>query len=226
MNVKENLINITKLLPNEVTLVAVSKTKPNEMIEEAYAIGQRHFGENKVQDLVEKQAALPEDIRWHFIGHLQTNKVKYIAPFVHLIHAVDSLKLAKEIDKRASQHNRVISVLIQAKIASENTKFGLSFDEIKTLLSSTEFQGLQNIKVVGLMGMATNTDNLDQVKSEFRSLKSFAKELISQNLLGQNFNVISMGMSNDFQLAIEEGSNMVRIGSTIFGARNYSVPTK
>lgn len=226
MNVKENLINITKLLPNEVTLVAVSKTKPNEMIEEAYAIGQRHFGENKVQDLVEKQAALPEDIRWHFIGHLQTNKVKYIAPFVHLIHAVDSLKLAKEIDKRASQHNRVISVLIQAKIASENTKFGLSFDEIKTLLSSTEFQGLQNIKVVGLMGMATNTDNLDQVKSEFRSLKSFAKELISQNLLGQDFNVISMGMSNDFQSAIEEGSNMVRIGSTIFGARNYSVPTK
>lgn len=226
MNVKENLINITKLLPNEVTLVAVSKTKPNEMIEEAYAIGQRHFGENKVQDLVEKQAALPEDIRWHFIGHLQTNKVKYIAPFVHLIHAVDSLKLAKEIDKRASQHNRVISVLIQAKIASENTKFGLSFDKIKTLLSSTEFQELQNIKVVGLMGMATNTDNVDQVKSEFRSLKSFAKELITQNLLGQDFNVISMGMSNDFQLAIEEGSNMVRIGSTIFGARNYSVPTK
>ncbi len=217
-SITENLQRILSELPEYVTLIAVSKSKPNKAIEEAYAAGHRHFGENKVQELQRKQPDLPEDIHWHFIGHLQRNKVRYMAPFVHMIHGVDSLRLAKEIDKRAEQNERITDILLQVHIAEESTKFGLSFDELKALVNSGELAGLEHICVRGLMGMATFTDDMDQVRREFRSLKNVF-DRIGPSL--PHCDTLSMGMSNDFKVAIEEGSTMVRIGSDIFGARNH-----
>lgn len=203
-------------------LVAVSKTKPNELIIEAYSAGQRVFGENKVQELVEKQTQLPEDIEWHMIGHLQRNKVKYIAPFVHLIHGVDTVKLLKEINKEGKKNDRAIPCLLQVHIAKEETKFGFSSTEIEEFLASDLLDGLENISIVGLMGMATNTSDQNQVRAEFAGLNSLFDHLKSTYAHAQlNLKEISMGMSGDYRIAIEEGSTMVRIGSTIFGARNY-----
>jgi pyridoxal phosphate enzyme (YggS family) len=219
MGVKENLLHLKKELPPHVTLVAVSKTKTVEMMREAYDAGQRDFGENYVQELVEKQALLPADIRWHFIGHLQTNKVKYIASFVHLIHGVESLKLLREINKQAARNGRVIQVLLQLHIAMEETKFGLSFDECRDLLFGEEIRPLQNIKVAGLMAMASNTEDKDLVKREFLSVKDFYD---SVKILRPSLTILSYGMSGDYELAIESGSNMVRIGSLIFGERQYT----
>ncbi len=219
--IKENLTQINNTLPDHVTLVAVSKTKPITDIQEAYDAGQRVFGENKVQEMVTKHDELPKDIQWHMIGHLQRNKVKYMAHFVDLIHGVDSFKTLKEIDKQAKKHNRVINCLLQAHIAQENTKFGFSFNEMDEIINSDEFKDLNNIKVVGLMGMATFTDNQNQIKEEFTSLKSYFDS--KKSFQSQNFELktLSMGMSGDYQLAIDCGSTMVRIGSSIFGVRNY-----
>lgn len=216
--IKEKLDRINSSIPENVSLVAVSKTKPIADLQEAYDAGQRVFGENKIQEMVGKYEELPKDIRWHMIGHLQRNKVKYMAHFVNLIHGVDSLKTLKEIDKQAKKHNRVISCLLQARIAKEETKFGLPFDEIKSILESEEYASLSNVKVEGLMGMATFTDDQDQLKQEFDSLKALFDELKIQN---PAFETLSMGMSGDYLLAISCGSTMIRVGSSIFGARNY-----
>ena len=205
---------------NKIKLVAVSKTKPKENIEVLYSLGQRVFGENKVQELVEKHELLAKDIEWHFIGHLQKNKVKYIAPFVSLIHSLDSIKLLKEINKQAKKNNKIINCLLQAKIAKEETKFGLSFIEIENILSSEEFAALKNIKIVGFMGMATFTDNEQQLEKEFSSLKSFFDQQKQQTETANcKLQTLSMGMSGDYKLAIENGSTMIRIGSSIFGSR-------
>lgn len=217
MNITENIANLKLKTPSQVTLVAVSKTKPNEAILEAYKAGQRDFGENYVQELVDKHEQLPKDIHWHFIGHLQSNKVKYIAPFVHLIHGIDSLKLLQEVNKQALKNNRVIDCLLQIYIAQEETKFGLSFEECETLLNSSEYKQLQNVKVRGFMAMASNTEDEKQIRTEFKSLKEFAEKIP-----GFGFRVLSFGMSSDYKIAIEEGSTMVRIGSLIFGERNYN----
>lgn len=219
MSIQENLAEIKADLPEGVTLVAVSKTKPNEAILEAYEAGQRVFGENKVQDMVQKWEAMPKDIEWHMIGHLQRNKVKYMAEFVSLIHGVDSLKLLKEIDKQAQKHNRVIPCLLQMHIAEEDTKFGLDEDDLNALLASSEFKQMKHVKIMGLMGMATFTDNENQVRKEFARLKSLFENL---KLQLPEISILSMGMSGDYGIAITEGSTMVRIGSSIFGARNYS----
>jgi len=216
--IKENLSSILSSIPEEVKLVAVSKTKPIADILEAYNAGQRVFGENKIQEMVSKYDELPKDIQWHMIGHLQRNKVKYMAHFVDLIHGVDSLKTLKEINKQAKKHNRIINCLLQARIALEETKFGLSFDDISSIITSEELKELQNIQIVGLMGMATFTDNQEQLSEEFTSLKNFFNQLKNKN---QKLNILSMGMSGDYQLAIQKGSTMVRVGSAIFGARNY-----
>ncbi|WP_207893777.1 YggS family pyridoxal phosphate-dependent enzyme [Tenacibaculum sp. M341] len=219
--IAENLINIKNKLPENVTLVAVSKTKPISDLQEAYNAGQRIFGENKIQEMVTKYDELPKDIEWHMIGHLQRNKVKYMAHFVSLIHGVDSFKTLKEIDKQAKKHDRVINCLLQARIAKEETKFGLTFQEIKNILFSEEIKELKNINVVGLMGMATFTDDQEQLKSEFNDLKALFNEI---NISGKDkFTTLSMGMSGDYQLAIDCGSTMVRIGSSIFGNRNYKI---
>lgn len=218
MSVSNAIIKIKSELPSHVTLVAVSKTKPNELINQAYLAGQIDFGENYVQELVDKHQELPKDIRWHFIGHLQTNKVKLIAPFVNLIHGVDSLKLLEEINKQAQKNNRIINCLLQIYIAQEDSKFGLSFDECKDLLQSNSYLNLKNICVVGLMAMASNTDDNEQLKKEFLSLKKFHESMVTIQL---PLNILSFGMSSDYQLAIECGSNMIRIGSSIFGERNY-----
>jgi len=212
MSISENIQTLKKKLPNEVTLVAVSKTKPITDIEQAYNSGQLIFGENKVQELVEKHEKLPKDIQWQMIGHLQTNKVKYIAPFVDLIHGVDSEKLVKEIDKRARQNNRSIDCLLQVNIATESTKFGFSEEEVHRIMKHKE--DLKNINIVGLMGMATFTENKIQIKEEFSFLSEIYKKY-------EQMNILSMGMSGDYKIAIECGSTMVRIGSTIFGNRNY-----
>ena len=217
-NVGENTINFKKNIPENVTLVAVSKTKPMSMILEAYAIGQRIFGENKVQDLVDKYEALPKDIEWHMIGHLQTNKVKYIAPFVNLIHGVDSLKLLTEINKRAKNASRIQPLLLQIHIADEETKFGLSFVEANEILTLSKTEELKHISIKGFMGMSTNTPDKSQVKKEFKSLNDFFE---SKRIDHPEIDVLSMGMSGDYELAIANGSNMIRIGSTLFGARNY-----
>lgn len=216
-----NLNSVKEQIPANVTLVAVSKTKPNEDILEAYEAGQRIFGENRVQELTDKHETLPKDIAWHMIGHLQSNKVKYIAPFVSLIHAVDKDKLLFEIDKEAKKNNRVIPVLLQFHIAEEETKFGLSLYEAEELLRSERFGSLKNVEVVGVMGMATFTDDESQVRKEFKTLKKIFTDL-KQNFFSDqvSFKEISMGMSGDFQLAIDEGSTMVRIGSSIFGSRS------
>ncbi len=218
--IKENLIEIKKTIPANVTLVAVSKTKPIADIQEAYNAGQRVFGENKIQEMVTKFDALPKDIEWHMIGHLQSNKVKYMAHFVNLIHGVDSFKTLKEINKQAKKHHRVINCLLQARIAKEETKFGLSFLDIDTIISSEELLELQNIKIVGFMGMATFTDNQKQLEDEFTCLANFFKNKQKTTLKPT---ILSMGMSGDYQLAIKNGSTMVRIGSAIFGVRNYIV---
>ena len=219
MSIQENLKTIETTIPAHVTLVAVSKTKPVEDLQEAYAAGMRDFGENKIQEMCDKYEVLPKDIRWHMIGHVQTNKVKYMAPFVHLIHGVDSLKLLKEIHKQAEKNNRVIDVLLQQFIADEETKFGLDKEEIQHIMQE-EIQHLPNVRVVGLMGMATFTDDEKQIRNEFKTLKSNFDSL-KNNF--DNLTVLSMGMSGDYQVAIEEGSTMVRIGSSIFGHRNYSI---
>ena len=219
MSIQENLKTIESTIPEHVTLVAVSKTKPVEDLQEAYDAGIRDFGENKIQEMCDKYEVLPKDIRWHMIGHVQTNKVKYMAPFVHLIHGVDSLKLLKEIHKQAEKNNRVIDVLLQQFIADEETKFGLDKEEIQHIMQE-EIQHLPNVRVVGLMGMATFTDDEKQIRNEFKTLKSNFDSL-KNNFY--NLTVLSMGMSGDYQVAIEEGSTMVRIGSSIFGHRNYSI---
>ncbi|MBL7931729.1 MAG: YggS family pyridoxal phosphate-dependent enzyme [Bacteroidia bacterium] len=222
MSVRENLLHIKRELPAGVTLIAVSKTKPNYMLQEAYDAGQRDFGENYVQELVTKAEQLPKDIRWHFIGHLQSNKVKYIAPFVHLIHGVDSLKLLQEINKQALKQKRIIDCLLQIYIAKEETKFGLSFEECEELLHSDVFAGLKNIRIRGFMAMASNTGSEDIIRQEFRSLKEFSDRVTSIMFPNCEFGVLSYGMSGDYKIAIEEGSTMVRIGSSIFGERNYN----
>ena len=219
MSIQENLHKIKASLPSNVTLIAVTKTHPVEKLMEVYTAGHKIFGENKVQELCDKQVVLPKDIAWHLIGHLQSNKVKYIAPFVALIHSVDSFKLLAEIDKQAKKSNRVIDCLLQIFIASEETKFGLDFTEAEQLLSGTEIQALQNIRIVGLMGMASNTSNTAQVKMEFHTLKTFFEAQKNQKSSNVQLSILSMGMSSDYELAIEEGSNMVRVGSAIFGAR-------
>ena len=216
-SISDNLERIKSGLPGHVTLVAVSKTKPNEAIEEAYGAGHRDFGENKVQELQVKGPSLAKDIHWHFIGHLQRNKVKYIAPFVHLVHGVDTLRLAEEINKRAAQNNRVIDILLQVHIAEESTKFGLSVSELVELVESKALHSLERIRVRGLMGMATFTSDQDHVRREFKNLKT-AFDQIKTSFPACD--TLSMGMSNDYQIAIEEGSTMVHIGTDIFGSRN------
>mgnify|MGYP001222365898 FL=1 len=213
MSIADQLVSIKSKLPKTVTLVAVSKTKPNTDILAAYTAGQRVFGENKVQELVKKQEELPKDIQWHMIGHLQRNKVKFIAPFVTLIHGVDNLKLLQEIDKRAAQNNRKIDCLLQVHIAKEDTKFGFGIHEIKEVLLATS--SFKNISIVGLMGMATFTDDNNQIKEEFESLKT-----VFDSIKNDKITTLSMGMSGDYPLAIEQGSTMVRVGSAIFGHRN------
>lgn len=218
--IAERIQQLKNELPENVQLIAVSKTKPNEDIQVAYDAGQRVFGENKVQELVDKYESLPKDIEWHLIGHLQTNKVKYIAPFVHLIHAVDSLKLLQEINKQALRNERVIKCLLQFFIASEDTKFGFSIEEAQEMLVSPEFIALKNINIVGVMGMASFVDDEKQVEKEFKNLHRYF-QLLKSSVFKSNadFKEISMGMSGDYKIAIAEGSTMVRIGSTIFGNR-------
>ena len=211
---------LNNLAPTSTTLVAVSKTKPAEAIQELYDQGQRIFGENRVQELTWKYEALPKDIEWHAIGHLQTNKVKYIAPFVAMIHSVESLKLMKEISKQAKKNEREIEVLLQFHIAEEDTKFGLDLSESQEILNSDFYKNAKNIKVVGVMGMATFTDDKNQVRNEFRTLKNIFDKLKKEFFESDNnFKEISMGMSGDYELAVEEGSTMVRIGSLLFGKR-------
>ncbi|WP_299522635.1 YggS family pyridoxal phosphate-dependent enzyme [Winogradskyella sp.] len=218
MSISKNLLEIKSSLPEHVSLVAVSKTKPVSNLMEAYNAGQRIFGENKIQEMVEKHEQMPKDIQWHMIGHVQRNKVKYMAEFVSLIHGVDSLKLLSEIDKQAKRHDRIIDCLLQIKIAKEDSKFGMSAKDASALLLSEEFSELKNINILGLMGMATFTDNMKQIENEFNFLKSTFDELKIQC---PKLKIISMGMSGDYQLAIDCGSNMIRVGSSIFGARNY-----
>lgn len=220
MNINNKITNLNQTLPSGCKLVAVSKTQPLEKLEEAYAAGQRIFGENKVQEVVPKFEALPKDIEWHMIGHLQSNKVKFIAPFIHLIHSVDSARLLEEINKQATKVGRTIPCLLQLHIAKEETKFGFSEEEVTEFLSSPSFKNLQNVKIIGLMGMATFSDNPEQVRNEFRRLKKFFDSLKNSSLpTGVEMKELSMGMSGDYKMAIEEGSTMVRVGSAIFGSR-------
>jgi len=220
MSLADRIYLLKEEIPQDVVLVAVSKTKPVELIREAYDAGQRVFGENKVQELVDKWEVLPKDIEWHLIGHLQSNKVKYIAPFVSLIHSVDSFKLLQEINKQGEKNNRVIPCLLQFHIAQEETKFGLSFEEAEEILQSREFVEMHHISIVGLMGMASFTENEEQVRDEFRNLHNYFM-ILKSNYFKYNpdFKVLSMGMSGDYKLAIEEGSNMIRVGSSLFGNR-------
>lgn len=220
MSIRDNLATIQKTIPQQVTLVAVSKTKPVSDLLVVYDAGQRHFGENKVQEMVEKHELLPTDIHWHLIGHLQTNKVKYIAPFVYLIHAVDSFKLLEEINKQGAKNNRVIDCLLQFHIAQEETKFGLTFEEAESILQSREFVEMENVRIRGLMGMASFVDNKEQIHDEFRNLYNYFSIIKSHYFkYNSDFDTLSMGMSGDYQIAIEEGSTMVRVGSSIFGER-------
>lgn len=222
MYIAGNIAKIKNSLPKEVNLVAVSKTKPNEDILVVYNSGHKRFGENKVQELVQKYEQLPKDIEWHFIGHLQTNKVKFIAPFVHLIHGVDSLKLLKVIDAEAKKNKREIACLLQFHIAEEDTKFGLTLTEAREILGSTEFKSFKNVIIAGVMGMATFTDNREQIRNEFKMLKTIFNVLKNEYFSAvKSFTEISMGMSDDYDIAIEEGSTLIRVGSKIFGERNY-----
>ena len=222
--IQENLNNVRATVPSNVTLIAVSKTKPISDLQEAYDAGQRIFGENKALEMRDKYQELPKDIQWHFIGHLQTNKIKYIAPFVTLIHAIDSLSLLEAVNKEAAKNNRIIDCLLQFHIAQEETKFGLDIDEAKSLLESEIYKNLKNIRVCGVMGMATFTEDVVQVRNEFKNLKNIFETLKENYFKGNDsFKEISMGMSDDYPIAIEEGTTMVRVGSKIFGARNYNV---
>ncbi|AMM52087.1 alanine racemase [Rufibacter sp. DG15C] len=227
MSIQESIQEFNKRLQgSNCQLIAVSKTHPVELIREAYAAGQRAFGENKVQEMMEKQPSLPEDVQWHMIGHLQTNKVKYIAPYVHLIQSVDSLKLLQEINKQALKYDRVIDVLLQFYIAEEETKYGLSLEEAQQLLRSEAFKELQNVRICGVMGVATNTESDEELQKEFRALRAIFDTLKQEFFAGaESFKEISMGMSSDYQLAIAEGSTMIRVGSAIFGHRNYNLPS-
>jgi pyridoxal phosphate enzyme (YggS family) len=216
MSIAQNLTEIKSQLPSHVTLVAVSKTKPVTDLMEAYNAGQRIFGENKIQEMTDKWEQMPKDIEWHMIGHVQTNKVKFMAEYVSLIHGVDSLKLLQEINKQAKKYNRIIDCLLQIHIAEEETKFGLDEEELNHILTSDDFKSLENIKIVGLMGMATFTENQNQIEKEFNHLKTIFDKLKTQN---SELKTLSMGMSGDYQLAISCGSTMVRIGSSIFGTR-------
>lgn len=220
MNIKNNINQVKQMLPAGCELIVVTKTQPIEKLLEAYEAGHRAFGENKVQELAQKAHLLPNDTQWHLIGHLQSNKVKYIASFVHLIHSVDSLKLLQEIDKQAKKANRTIPCLLQVHIASEETKFGFSPEEVIALMSSPELASLKSVVIKGLMGMATFTDNSNQVRNEFRSLKNLFNTLKNNKLANCDFTTLSMGMSGDYLIAIEEGSTMVRVGSAIFGERH------
>jgi hypothetical protein len=218
--IKENLNRINTELPSDVLLVAVSKTKTAQMIQDAYQEGHKVFGENKVQEMIEKHAVLPQDIEWHLIGHLQSNKVKYIAPFVSLIHSVDSSKLLKEINKQGRKCERTIECLLQFNIAQEESKYGLNLEEAIEILGSEEFAAFENISITGIMGMATFTKNKEQVREEFRTLENYFNVLKSHYFKFNNsFKHISMGMSGDYKIAIEQGSTIVRIGSLIFGSR-------
>jgi hypothetical protein len=229
MSIKDNLLKIKSTIPSKVTLIAVSKTKPVSDLMEAYNAGQRVFGENKIQEMTQKWEQMPKDIQWHMIGHVQTNKVKYMAEYVNLIHGVDSLKLLQEINKQAAKHNRVIDCLLQIHIAEEESKFGLDENELEEILHFVQTRGnaeqsgandkLKNLKIVGLMGMATFTDNQSQIKKEFLNLKSTFDKINSLSIFNYRLSIISMGMSGDYKLAIECGSTMVRIGSSIFGNR-------
>ena len=220
MSIKDNLLEIKSQLPENVTLVAVSKTKPISHLMEAYNAGQRIFGENKIQEMTEKWEAMPKDIQWHMIGHVQTNKVKFMAQYVSLIHGVDSFKLLEEINKQALKNNRTIDCLLQMHIATEDTKFGLDELELNEILNSDNFKNLKNIRIAGLMGMATFTDNQAQIEKEFKNLKTIFDDKKSLSTINCQFSILSMGMSGDYQLAIDCGSNMIRIGSSIFGTRN------
>lgn len=222
MSIKNNLNNITNTIPENVTLIAVSKTQPVASILEAYQTGQRAFGENKIQEMAEKFDVLPKDIEWHMIGHLQSNKVKYMAQFVHLIHGVDSFKTLQEINKQALKNNRNINCLLEVKIATEETKFGLSFAEAEQLLKSEELKNLKNINISGLMGMASFTENNEIISAEFKTLKTFFDSLQKHKSFNVNPTILSMGMSGDYKIAIEEGGTMIRVGSAIFGSRNYN----
>lgn len=220
MSIKSNLSEIETQLPSHVTLVAVSKTKPIEDLMEAYESGQRIFGENKIQEMADKHQQMPKDIQWHMIGNVQRNKVKYMASFVDLIHGVDSEKLLKEINKQAEKHQRTINCLLQIKIAQEDTKFGMTTEAAHALLESDSFKNLKNIAIVGLMGMASFTEDTTQVKEEFTTLKNTFEDL---KKIDPELQIISMGMSGDYSLAIDCGSTMIRVGSSIFGARNYAI---
>ena len=217
-DITQNLKQFKSELPEDVTLVAVSKTKPNEDLQEAYDAGQRIFGENKIQEMTDKWKALPKDIQWHMIGHVQTNKVKYMAPYVSLIHSADRLKLFKEINKEAKKNERVIDVLLQVKIAEEDSKFGMPPEEAKTFLEENKAANYPNVNIVGLMGMASFVDDETQIKREFAQLEKIYNTFKEQYA----FSVLSMGMSGDYKLALKHGSTMVRVGSSIFGARNYN----
>jgi PLP dependent protein len=219
MSIQQNLNNIKATLPPQVTLVAVSKTKPVSDLMEAYNAGQRIFGENKIQEMIEKWEVMPKDIEWHMIGHVQTNKVKFMAEYVSLIHGVDSLKLLEEINKQAKKHNRIIPCLLQIYIAKEETKFGLDEKELEEILQSEEVKQMNNIKITGLMGMATFTEDQNQIKQEFQYLKSIFDKVKSLSIANCKFSTLSMGMSGDYQLAIACGSTMIRVGSSIFGGR-------
>lgn len=221
--IKENLNIVRATVPSNVTLIAVSKTKPIPDLQEAYDAGQRIFGENKALEMRDKHQVLPNDIQWHFIGHLQTNKIKYIAPFVNMIHSIDSISLLEAVNKEAAKNERVINCLLQFHIAQEETKFGLDLEEAKNLLESENYKKLKNINIVGVMGMATFTDDAAQIRREFKNLKNIFDNL-KENHFKENdtFKEISMGMSDDYPIAIEEGATMVRVGSKIFGARNYT----
>ncbi|MBW2961176.1 YggS family pyridoxal phosphate-dependent enzyme [Mesonia aestuariivivens] len=218
-NIKDNINQYLEEFSGKATLVAVSKTKPNEDLLEAYEAGQRVFGENKIQEMTDKHESLPKDIEWHMIGHVQTNKVKYMAPYVTLVHAVHKLKLLKEINKRAKENNRVIECLLQVKIAEEDSKYGMDAEDVDKILASDAYQQMENVKVVGLMGMATLTDDETQINNEFAFLKNKYDEVTAQH---KEFKILSMGMSGDYKIALQHGSNMIRIGSAIFGARNYN----
>lgn len=221
MSIQQNLDHIKSTLPDNVTLVAVSKTKPVSEIMEAYDAGHRVFGENKVQEMVEKQSEMPKDIQWHMIGHLQRNKVKYMAEFVSLIHGVDNFRLLQEINKQAKINNRIIDCLLQIKIADEDSKFGMTSKESQEILQSAEFSELKNVRIVGVMGMATFTDDKQQIENEFKKLKSTFDELQELKINNCQLKTISMGMSADYQIAINCGSTLIRVGSSIFGDRNY-----
>ncbi|WP_339918083.1 YggS family pyridoxal phosphate-dependent enzyme [Yeosuana marina] len=221
-SIQENLKHIKSTLPEHVTLVAVSKTKPISDLMEAYNAGQRIFGENKIQEMAEKYEEMPKDIEWHMIGHVQKNKVKYMASFVSLIHGVDNIKLLKEINKQALKHDRIIDCLLQIKIASEDSKFGMTTDDANALLQSETLSELKNIQITGLMGMATFTDDTNQIKKEFNVLKHTFDTLKPLEIFNFKPEIISMGMSGDYKIAIDCGSTMVRVGSSIFGERNYS----